>query len=74
MLVGHALVAKVLADLVHALQAADDQALQIELRRDPQVQLALELVRVRDERLGEGAAVDRLQDGRLDLEKPFESR
>ena len=69
MLVGHAFVAEVLADLVHTFEPADDQALQIELRGDPKVEVAVELVRVRDEGLGERTAVDRLQDGRLDLDE-----
>ena len=35
----HALVAEVLADLVHALEPADDQPLEVELGRDPQVEV-----------------------------------
>ncbi len=68
-LVGHALVAEVLADLIDALQAADDESLQIELRGDAQVELGVELVRVRDERVCEGPAVARLEHGRLDLDE-----
>jgi hypothetical protein len=60
MLVGHALVAEVAAELVHTLEPADDQSLQIELGRDAQVEVDVELVRVRDERVGERAAVARL--------------
>src|SRR4051794_18827822 len=66
----HALVAEVLAELVHALEAAHDEPLEIELGRDAQVQRAVELVVVRRERAGERAAVDRLQHGRLDLDEP----
>jgi hypothetical protein len=43
----HALVAEVAVDLVDAVQAADDQALQIELRRDAQKQIQVERVVVR---------------------------
>ncbi len=68
-LVGHALVAEVLAELVDALEPAHDQPLEVELGRDAQVDVGVELVRVRDERVGEGAAVARLEDRRLDLEK-----
>ena len=69
MLVRDALVAEVLADLVDALEPADDQPLQIELGRDPEIEVLLEVVPVRDERLREGAAVARLQHRRLDLDE-----
>ena len=62
-----ALVAEVLADLVDALEAADDQPLEVELGRDAQVQLLVELVVVGGEGSCEGSAVTRLQDRRLDL-------
>ena len=65
----HALVAEVLADLVHAVDAADDAALEVQLGGDAQVEVALELVVVRDERLGQRAAVERLQHRRLDLDE-----
>src|SRR6185295_10478299 len=45
-------------------------ALEIKLRRDAQVDVALELARERGERLGEPAAVARLEDRRLDLDEP----
>ena len=64
-----ALVAEVLAQLVDALQAAHDQALEVELGRDPQVHRLLERVEVRHERTRQRAAVDRLQDRRLDLDE-----
>ena len=64
-----ALVAEVLADLVDALEAADDQPLEVQLGGDPQVEVAVELVVVRRERAGVGAAVERLQDRRLDLDE-----
>ena len=70
-LVRDALVAEVLADLVHALEPADDQALQVELGRDAQVEVCVQLVRVRHERVRERAAVARLEYGRLDLDEPL---
>ena len=66
---GDALVAEVLADLVDALEPADDQALEVELGRDPQVERLVELVVVRHERPRERAAVARLEDRRLDLDE-----
>ena len=39
-----ALVAEVLAELVDPLEAADDQPLEVELGRDPQVEVLVELV------------------------------
>ena len=64
-----ALVAEVLADLVDALEAADDQALEVELGGDAQVHRPLERVEVRHERAGQCPAVDRLQDRGLDLDE-----
>ena len=69
MLERDALVAEVLAELVDALDAADDAALQVELGRDPQVEVAVERVVVGRERPRQRAAVERLQDRRLDLEE-----
>ena len=69
MLVRVALVAEVLPDLVHALEAADDQPLEVELARDPEVEILVEQVRARDERLCEAAAVARLQQRRLHLDE-----
>ncbi len=64
-----ALVAEVLAELVDALEPADDQALEIELRRDAEIEVALELVVVRHEGACERSAVARLQHRRLDLDE-----
>ena len=69
-LVGDALVAEVLAELVDLLETAHDQPLQIELGRDPQVQGAVEHVVVGREGTRQRAAVQRLQHGGLDLEEP----
>ncbi len=63
------LVAEVLAQLVDALQPADDAALQIQLGRDPQVERSIERVVVGRERTRRGAAVDRLKHRRLDLDE-----
>src|SRR5262245_23154995 len=68
-LVGDALVAEVLADFVDPVEAADDEALEVELGGDPEVEIGIELVRAGHERLGEGASVARLEHGRLDLDE-----
>ena len=68
-LVRDALVAEVLADLVDPLEPAHDQALEVELVGDPQEQVAVERVVVGHERARERAAVERLEDRRLDLEE-----
>src|SRR5699024_6126377 len=52
-----------------AVDAADDGPLQVELRRDAQVQLGVERVRVVHERTGRRSARLHLQHGRLDLEE-----
>ena len=44
---------KSLPELVDALEPADDQALEVELGRDAEVEVGVELVRVRHERVGE---------------------
>ena len=62
-----ALVAEVAADLEDLVEAADDEALEVELRRDAQEHVAVERVVVRREGLRGGAAGVRLEDGRLDL-------
>jgi hypothetical protein len=63
-----AFVAEIAVDLVDALHAADDEALQEQLGRDAQVQVHVERVVVRLERARERAARDRLHHRRLDLE------
>ncbi len=64
-----ALVAEVPRDLVDALQPADDQPLEVELRRDAQIQVAVQRVVMRHEGARGGAAVQRLQDRCLDLDE-----
>ena len=66
---GQPFVAEVAVDFVDALEAADDEALQIQLRRDPQVHVHIERIVMRDEGLGRGAAGNRLHHGRLDFEE-----
>ncbi len=65
-----ALVAEVAVDLEDALDAADDRALQEQLRRDAQVQIGVECIGVRDERARRRPAVLQLQHRGLDLDEP----
>ena len=67
MLGGDALVAEILAELVDALEAADDEALEIQLGGDPQVEVAIQRVVVRDEGARSSTTVERLKHRRLDL-------
>ena len=64
-----AFVAEIAVDLVDALEAADHQALEVQLRRHAQVQVEIERVVVRDERLGRGAADEVMHHRRLDFEE-----
>jgi len=64
-----ALVAEDAADLVHAVEAADDELLEVELGRDAHEEVEVERVVVRDEGLGRRAAGDLVHHGRLDLEE-----
>ena len=63
-----AFVAEVVSDFVHALEAAHDQALEIQLVGDAQIERHVERVVVRDEWTRRRAAVQRLQHRRLDFE------
>ena len=65
----HALVPEVARQLVDPLHAADDQPLQIQLRRDPQVEVHVERVVMRDKRPRRRAAGNRLHHRRLDLDE-----
>ncbi len=65
----HALVAEAPVDLVHPLEPADDQSLEVELRRDAQIELHVERVVVRDERARRRTARDGVQHRRLDFEE-----
>ncbi len=62
-----ALVAEHPPDLEHPLQPADDEPLEVQLQRDPQVEVDVQGVVVGDERAGRRAALDRLQHRALDL-------
>src|ERR1035437_1171945 len=64
-----ALVAKDATELVHALVAADEEALEVQLDGDAQVDVGVQRVPVGDERLGVRTAGNRLQDRGLDLEE-----
>ncbi len=63
-----ALVAKVAVDLVDAVEAADDQPLQVELRSDAQEEVEVERVVVRGEGLSGCAARDLVHHGGFDFE------
>ena len=65
-----AFVAEIAVDLVHALEAAHDQPLEIQLGRDAQKQIDVERVVMRAERPRHRAAGNRLHHRRLDLEIP----
>ena len=64
-----ALVAEVAVDLEDALEAADQQPLEVQLRRDAQEEIHVEGVVMRDERPRRGAAGQRLHHRRLDLDE-----
>jgi hypothetical protein len=64
----NAFVPEVPVDLEHLLEAADGQALQVELRRDPEDRGHVERVVMGDERSCDRAAGNRLHHRRLDLE------
>ena len=63
------LVAESPAELEHPLHATDAEPLEVQLGRDPQIQVEVVAVDVGDERAGGGAAVDLLQDRGLDLQE-----
>ena len=64
----HALVAEDAADLIHALHAADDQALEGQLGRDAHVHVDIERIVVGNERTRGRAAGNGVEDGGLDLD------
>ena len=64
-----ALVPKIVADLIYALQAADHQPLEVQLVSNPEIQWHVQRAMMRHERPGRRAAVLRLQNRSLDLEK-----
>ncbi len=64
-----ALVAEGAADLEDTLETTDHEALQVELRRDPEVEVEVEGVVMRDERTRQRAAGDGMEDRCLDLDE-----
>ena len=66
----HPLVPEVVADLVDPLDAAHQQPLQVQLVGDAEVERHVQRVVVGHEGPRRRAAVERLQDRRLDLEEP----
>ncbi len=64
----HALVAEVAAELVDAFEAADNQALEVQLVGDAEVEVDVERVVVGDEGACGGTAGDALQHGGIHLE------
>src|SRR5579875_3643841 len=68
-----AFVAEILGDLVDALEAPDQQALEIQLVGDPKIEGLIKRVVMRREGAGSRAAIERLQRGRLDFEKAPQS-
>ena len=63
----HTLVAEVLPDFIHALEAADNEALQVELGGNAEIEVHVERVVVGDEGASTGAAGYWLEDGGLYL-------
>ena len=63
------LVAEVVSDLVHAVEVAHDEPLQVQLVRDAQEHLLVEAVVAGRKGPRQSPAVERLQDRRLDLEE-----
>src|SRR5262249_51093007 len=66
---GEAFVAEVAVNFVDALETADDQAFEVELRSDAEVEVEIERVVVGDEGARGGAAIDRLHHRRFDLDE-----
>ena len=69
MAAGDAFVAEVAVEFENFCEAADEEALEIKLRRDAQIEVHTERVVVRLERLRGGSARDRLHHRRLDLDE-----
>ena len=63
----HAFVAEVLAHLIDALEAAHDEALEVELGSYAHVHVLIEGIEMGHERTCRGSTRDVLQDGRIDL-------
>ena len=65
-----ALVAKIFADFIHALEPAHDQPLEVQFIGDPQIQGHVQHMVMRDKRTRGRAAVQRLQHRGFDFQKP----
>ena len=65
------LVAEAPADLEHLVETADDQSLEVQLGRHPEIEVDVQRVVMRDEGSGRGPPGDRMEDGRLDLDEPL---
>src|SRR4029077_15918486 len=63
----HALVAEIAIDLVDAAEPPDHEPLEVELRRDAQVEIEIEGVVMRDEGARRGPAEDGMHHRRLDF-------
>ena len=63
----HTLVAEVLSDFIHALKAAHDETLQVQLGGDAQVEVHVQRIVVGDEGAGTGTAGNTLQNGSFDF-------
>ena len=63
----HALVAEILANLIHTLKTAHDQSFEVQLSGDAHIHRDIERIEVGDKRPGCSATGDSLQRRRLDL-------
>ena len=64
----HTFVTEVTAELIHTLEAPDNEALQIKLVGDTQIERDIQRVVMRDEGARSSTTRDGLQDGRIDLD------
>ena len=64
----HTFVAEVTAELIHPLEAPDDEALQVKLVGDTQIERDIQRIVMRDEGARSSTTRDGLQDGRIDLD------
>jgi hypothetical protein len=67
----HPLVPEAAPDLVDPVQAPHQEPLQVQLRRDPEIEIHVEGVVVRLEGLGDGAAPHRVEERGLHLQEPL---
>ena len=74
MLERDAFIAEVASNLIDAFEISHKQALEIQLKRNTQVHILLEFVVMCHERTRRRAAIQRLQDGRLDFQEIHDRR